>query len=864
MGIFQPPEARAEALGGSHPTLPRPLGPASLPTMAKGEKMPSHETEDDPWVGRELAEQVEVRTLIGVGAMGRVYRGHQRGIERPVAVKVLHADLLHRPGVMERFHREARVASRLNHPNVVQVLMTGEVAWHDPSSQGGPTTKQGVGRRAVSLSAERGGDGESPSTQRVAYLVMEYLDGDSLASVLENHGGPLRLERALHIALQVCDAVGEAHDQGIVHRDLKPENVMLVRRGGDPDFVKVLDFGVAKVDWLDGAQATQVGTVFGTARYMAPEAARGELVTPRSDVYSIATLLYQCLAGRTPFDGTNTVAVLVKQCSEVPLELSTISPHVPAAVARVVHQTLSKNPAERCATARELGAALMAAAREARVEGFATAARPTLHGAEGPPPTDPFSRRGDCRPRTALRSPSETTLIDPDLAGTPAGDAPRRTRHEARTSCQEATCVDAPRRGTTLLEEAGAFDERRRTALTAVPDESPSERSLEEAEAIQRQARRTLLEQAVDAAPATHHGPSPYTTGPTPAPPAPHGPSQYTTAPAPAASHGPSQYATGPIPSPSVFHTFGDTPGLPGHASSLWAADAPPPSAPRRPRRPRVLRWMATFTVLAGVAAGGAYFAAQLLSAEDQSLAAYVDRANGALALGSWTSDDGTGFVEITSAGLSRYPDAAALRELQTRGARRMAREARRLQDSDADRALELARLSVELAPEDDAVRRLTAPLLDPPAPALASVEAPEQNPSLADPGPITEPETPGAMAAQIPDPLPQPAGAESVQATATQPAGSATTNPAQPAGGSAQAEAGSVQPAARPTQPTAAPTPPSPTPRPATKPKATAPKASTSKSNGSRPASPPPTSEGQRNDDGSDLPPETPRERWL
>ena len=244
--------------------------------------MPSYPgTEEDPWLGRELAEQVEVRELIGIGAMGRVYRGHQRGIERAVAVKVLHADLMHRPGVMERFHREARVASRLNHPNVVQVLMTGEVMWHVPSVEGGPSTRQGMGRNGE---GNTGSERESPSVQRAAYLVMEYLAGDSLASVLENHGGPLRLERALHIALQVCDAVGEAHDQGIVHRDLKPENVMLVRRGGDPDFVKVLDFGVAKVDWLDGAQATQVGTVFGTARYMAPEAARGELVTPRSDV----------------------------------------------------------------------------------------------------------------------------------------------------------------------------------------------------------------------------------------------------------------------------------------------------------------------------------------------------------------------------------------------------------------------------------------------------------------------------------------------------------------------------------------------------------------------------------------------------
>lgn len=839
--------------------------------------MPSHEIEDDPWLGRELAEQVEVRALIGVGAMGRVYRGHQRGIERPVAVKVLHADLLHRPGVMERFHREARVASRLNHPNVVQVLMTGEVAWQVPSSQGGPSTQQGVGGRdqnaARHRAGDREGDRESPSAQRAAYLVMEYLDGDSLASVLEKHGGPLRLERALHIALQVCDAVGEAHDQGIVHRDLKPENVMLVRRGGDPDFVKVLDFGVAKVDWLDGAQATQVGTVFGTARYMAPEAARGELVTPRSDVYSIATLLYQCLAGRTPFDGTNTVAVLVKQCSELPLELSTITPHVPAALARVVHQNLSKTPAERCATARELGAALLAAAREARIEGFATATRPTLHGTEGPPPTDPFPQ-GHARPiGTALRQPSETTLIDPELAGTPAGGPLLRTRHESRTSFHEATCLDAPRRDRTEQREPERLEDtpRRRTSYTVVPGSAASGA----ADAAHPPPRQTLLEEPADHILDTHHGAPPDAS--------PHARrhSSLGTASAVLEPSGPTGLlgtarvvgAPGPAAAPGAASPQGTSPPL-HRPSALWASDAPPPSAPRRPRARRTLRWLAVFGVLAGLAAGGAYFSAEMLAARDESLAAYVDRANGALALGAWHSDTGNGFVEITNAGLTRYPEAPELVELQKRGARRMAREARRLQDVERDRALELARLAEELAPSDETVRQLTSPLLTPEAreggdardehadaSSTTAAEAARSTPLS------TEPNASGDVAASTAGPNSSTAGsAPPLHAGRDNPA--AAPAPAKPAA-SPPTPGPTVARVPGPLPRPAAPRPSPKTSRPAVsstqgKPKA-APKASTSGSGASKPSSAPPSeSEERGGDDGSGPSPEKPRERWL
>ena len=290
---------------------------------------------DDPYLGLRLAEQFELQQLIGIGAMGRVYRAHQRGVERAVAVKILHRDLLRNPTMVGRFLREARVASRLSHPNVVQVLSTGEIP---------------------KLGPDVGGE---------AYLAMEYLDGISLRSALAAAGGAMPLPRALHVVLQICDAVGEAHAQGIVHRDLKPENVMLIRRGDDPDYVKVLDFGVARIQEVDASIATQAGVIFGTARYISPEGAQGKPVGAPSDVYSISVVLYQCLSGRAPFEAESPVAILVKHTNEPAPDVRTIprSSYVPEPLARLLAANLAKDPTERCRDARELGRALMDAAR---------------------------------------------------------------------------------------------------------------------------------------------------------------------------------------------------------------------------------------------------------------------------------------------------------------------------------------------------------------------------------------------------------------------------------------------------------------------------------------------------------------------
>ncbi len=363
----------------------------------------------DPYVGRVILDHIEIREAIGSGAMGKVYRAFQSGIDRDVAVKILHRELSANRELSARFDREAKVASRISHPNVVNVYLAGHLA--DDS----------------------------------LYIVMEHLEGPTLGALLRrppsaasssgNAPGKLPLERALRIILQICDAVGEGHVQGVVHRDLKPDNVMLVRRGTDDDFVKVLDFGIARLTATDNSDATAAGLIFGTARYISPEGARGEAATPASDVYAIATLLYQMLCGRTPFDGEQAVGILVRQIHDAPPPLDG---DVPAPLAAVILRNLAKDPAERDADARALGRSLLTAARDAHLGvarlvgrtslldslGFGDALSP-LHSpappsTEGAPSAD---TRTDGRPSTTLRQ-TPADVPDGDRGTRPLGTFP--------------------------------------------------------------------------------------------------------------------------------------------------------------------------------------------------------------------------------------------------------------------------------------------------------------------------------------------------------------------------------------------------------------------------------------------------------
>jgi eukaryotic-like serine/threonine-protein kinase len=300
------------------------------PRSARSSEAPPH---SDPYIGTIIHGDIEIRGVAGAGAMGRVYRAHQRGIDRDVAVKILHRELSGNTSLVQRFHREGKIASRLQHPHVVDVYLAGQLP-----------------------------DG-------ALYIAREYLDGKSLAAATQASGGLFSLERALPILLQICDAVGEGHARGIVHRDLKPENVMLVRRADTGDWVKVLDFGIAKVNLGEQSMETAAGLIFGTARYISPEGAQGATVGPAGDVYSIAVILYQLLAGRTPFDAEQPVGLLIKHIHDQPPPLRSwpSAAGVPEPIVRVIMDNLAKDPARRAPTARALGSAIANAAKEANV-----------------------------------------------------------------------------------------------------------------------------------------------------------------------------------------------------------------------------------------------------------------------------------------------------------------------------------------------------------------------------------------------------------------------------------------------------------------------------------------------------------------
>lgn len=275
----------------------------------------------DNFIGVTLGGRYEIEEKIGSGAMGEVYKARHRLMKRQVAIKMLHPQTISGANALKRFQKEAEMASALNHPNILAVHDFGV------SDDGSP------------------------------YLVMNYLEGKSLNDLIED-GGHLDVGRSLHIFRQLCQGLGHAHEKGVIHRDLKPSNIMLVTLDQDPDFVQILDFGIAKqlTPETSSDSLTRTGEVFGSPHYMSPEQCRAQPVDARSDIYALGCVMYRVLTGTAPLMGGDLVECLYKHVNQMPASFSEYCPeyNLPADLEAVIFKAVAKKPEDRYQSMAEL------------------------------------------------------------------------------------------------------------------------------------------------------------------------------------------------------------------------------------------------------------------------------------------------------------------------------------------------------------------------------------------------------------------------------------------------------------------------------------------------------------------------------
>lgn len=286
---------------------------------------PERMQEDQPALstGTVLAGRYEIQRLIGEGGMGEVYLARHRGIDKLVALKLLAPDRARRPKTISRFIQEAKATSKIRHKHIVDITDFGEV------------------------------DG-------LAFFVMEYLDGEDLSAIVKREER-LSWARAKALTIQILEGLGAAHDVGIIHRDVKPHNCFISARENDPEFVKIIDFGIAKLrDGASEEQLTQTGAIMGTADYMSPEQGQGMELDGRSDLYSVGIILYRMLTGRVPFKAGNAMATVFMHVHEAPKPPSAECPDAGLGrqVDALVLKALAKNPQDRFASAAEFIEAL--------------------------------------------------------------------------------------------------------------------------------------------------------------------------------------------------------------------------------------------------------------------------------------------------------------------------------------------------------------------------------------------------------------------------------------------------------------------------------------------------------------------------
>ena len=282
-------------------------------------------------IGERLFGEYAIVDKLGEGGMGAVYLAQQASIDQKIAVKVLHEEAANDHEMVQRFHREAQVVSILTHPNIIRVFIFGR-------TPGG-----------------------------LLYLAMEYVNGIPLRDVID--GGMIDEMRVIKIMKQMCSALSEAHDFGVIHRDLKPDNVLLTEWRGDEDFVKILDFGIAKLKQPDNKEEqqklTQAGIVYGTPEYLSPEQAQALDLDNRTDLYSLGCMLYEMMTGYLPFDADKPVKIMTAHVYEEVTPPSQVAPNrVSPTMENIIMKALAKDPDDRFQDGMEMFEALVARERE--------------------------------------------------------------------------------------------------------------------------------------------------------------------------------------------------------------------------------------------------------------------------------------------------------------------------------------------------------------------------------------------------------------------------------------------------------------------------------------------------------------------
>ncbi len=346
-------------------------------------------TEGDDYIGKIVDKKYRVEQMIGEGGMGKVYKATQTTLGKLVVLKLLRHSLLSDERTVARFQREAKAASRLNHPNSISILDFG-------------TAEDGA-----------------------LYIAMEFVAGKDLHQILSKEW-PLPEARVVRIVSQVLSALSDAHGAGVIHRDLKPENIMVEQRRGEPDFVKVLDFGIAKIQDSagdEGPALTRAGFVCGTPEYMSPEQARGAQLDHRSDLYAVGVILYQLTTGLLPFESDSAVGFATKHLTEEPPPPSKRRPdaRLSPGMERLILKALSKNPADRPQNADAFKAELANVDKERRVasprrQPAVTPRHVTPAEAATKLTTSPWSAEKTVR----APSPLATSAGEATLAGGPA------------------------------------------------------------------------------------------------------------------------------------------------------------------------------------------------------------------------------------------------------------------------------------------------------------------------------------------------------------------------------------------------------------------------------------------------------------